>query len=74
MKAYFGKISLDGFNDIALKTWLFTHGLAVALCTGSMAPVTDERIRLLLEETAEAIVMRQSRLDDDTPNNAEEKH
>jgi AcrR family transcriptional regulator len=72
MKAYFGKISLDGFNDIALKTWLFTHGLAVALCTGSMEPVTDERIRQLIEETAEAIVTRQNRLDDETPHNAEE--
>jgi hypothetical protein len=60
MQTYFGKISIDKFNDIALKTWLFTHGLAVALCTGTMAAITDDEIRRLLEEVGGAVVTWQS--------------
>jgi AcrR family transcriptional regulator len=55
-----GKISLTGFNDLALKTWFFTHGLAVALCTGTIGPISDDKIRQLLEETGEAIFLWQS--------------
>jgi AcrR family transcriptional regulator len=60
MQTWFGKIPLTGFNDIALKTWFFTHGLAVALCTGTMMPISDDKIRKLLEETGEAIFLWQT--------------
>lgn len=59
-QSWTGKISLTGFNDLALKTWFFTHGLAVALCTGTIAPISDDKIRQLLEETGEAIFLWQS--------------
>lgn len=60
MQTYFGNISLDKFNDVALKMWLFTHGLAVALCTGTMTPITDSEILRLLEEVGGAVVKWQT--------------
>ena len=60
MQTYFGNISLDKFNDVAFKMWIFTHGLAVALCTGTQAPITDGEIQRLLEEVGGAVVAWQA--------------
>lgn len=54
---YSDKISSSEMDDITLKSWLFTHGLAVALSTGSLTAITEEEIIRLLSELGGALIV-----------------
>lgn len=56
LELYFKETSVKGMNDIALKSWIFTHGLAMALSYGVLTDVTQVKIIGLLQEAGQAFV------------------
>lgn len=52
--ALLGGLDTPGRDDLALKGWIFAHGLAVALAHGALAPLPEDRIAALLAEAGEA--------------------
>lgn len=56
LEFYFGEISVQELDDISLKSWIFTHGLAIALSYGQLIDISDDEIANLLEEAGGAFV------------------
>jgi len=56
LELYFKETSVRGMNDITLKSWIFTHGLAMALSYGVLTDVNQIKIIGLLQETGQAFV------------------
>jgi AcrR family transcriptional regulator len=53
---YFGGISDEELDDVSMKSWIFTHGLAMAVSKGLLGPIDDDAIARLLSEAGEAFV------------------
>jgi len=53
---YFGGISSGEIDDVAMKSWVFTHGLAVALSNGLIDSIGDEEIARMLGEAGGAFI------------------
>jgi AcrR family transcriptional regulator len=56
MALYFGGVSDDELDDVSMKSWIFTHGLAMAVSNGLLGPVDDREIVRLLGEAGKAFV------------------
>ncbi|MBN8217017.1 MAG: TetR/AcrR family transcriptional regulator [Spirochaetes bacterium] len=50
VKTYFGGLQTGAFDAIALKGWIFTHGLAMGLMNGNLPPMDDARLIELLSD------------------------
>lgn len=51
---YFRKIAPRELNDVALLSWIFTHGLAVLLYSGVLTNFSDKEIVSVLEKAGDA--------------------
>lgn len=51
---HFGNIAVEGMDDIMLKSWIFSHGLAVVVNYGLLQEVKRTDITRLLNEVSEA--------------------
>jgi len=49
LDTYFGGQSVDATDDIAFRAWIFTHGLAMLLCSNMLPGADDAELRRLLE-------------------------
>jgi AcrR family transcriptional regulator len=56
LEQYFGGISSGEMDDVSMKSWIFTHGLAVALGNGLVGPIGDDEIARMLGEAGGAFV------------------
>ena len=54
LNMYFNLANADEMDDITLKSWFFTHGLAVALMSGAVERMDESRIISLLTEAGSA--------------------
>jgi hypothetical protein len=54
LNMYFNFVNADEMDDITLKSWFFTHGLAVALMSGAVERMDESRIISLLTEAGSA--------------------
>ena len=60
MALYFGGISDEEMDDVSMKSWIFTHGLAMAVSNGLLGPVGDSEIARLLLEAGKAFMQCKS--------------
>ncbi len=51
---YFRKITPRELNDVALMSWIFTHGLAVLLYSGVLTNISNEEIAKVLKKAGDA--------------------
>lgn len=56
LEHYFKETSVRDMNDIALKSWIFTHGLAMALSYKILTDVNQAKMISLLQEAGQAFV------------------
>ena len=59
LDTYFGGQSVSSTDDIAYRAWIFTHGLAMLLCSGGLLDADDVEIRRLLEGAGHAFYLLQ---------------
>lgn len=59
IEAYFGKIDQKSMDMLTLQSWIFTHGLAVAVSTNMLAFDSEKEIENLLVSAGGAFYLKQ---------------
>jgi len=59
LDTYFGGRSASSTNEVAYRSWIFAHGLAMLLCSGTLPTTDDTEIRRLLEGAGYAFTLLQ---------------
>jgi AcrR family transcriptional regulator len=59
VEAYFGKIDQKSMDMLTLQSWIFTHGLAVAVSTNMLSFQSEKEIENLLVSAGGAFYMQQ---------------
>lgn len=53
---YFSRVSAETLDEVTRKSWIFAHGLAMAMSNGLLGSLSDEEIVNLLSEAGAAFV------------------
>lgn len=59
LDTYFGGQPVSSTDDVAYRSWIFTHGLAMLLCSGGLLATDDAEIRRLLQGAGYAFCLLQ---------------